>query len=248
MLKPSTFLAILLLASCASDLSDERYAHITDPKARAIIQSSIADAGGLDRWEAIKQLSYTKDYQLLLESGAVETDYRQTHHYEWLPLKIDIQSVENGAVIHTHLEGGQYSRTQQGQATDVSQEALARSVNSAVYVVSLPFKLLDPQARIEYLGPDSLNGELLEVLAVSYPPDTATTSTEIWKYYFAPTNKRIVANWVRSNDHYSLIENQSYVRVKGILFNQKRQSFRVDSLGRKLYLRADYWYDNYQFE
>lgn len=229
----------------------DRYAHIEDAKARAIIQASIAHAGGLEKWESIKKLNYTKDFSLLLESGEMEKAYHQLHDYSWYPLKIDIKSTENGALIHTVFENGTYARTQDGKAVDISQEALVKSVNTSTYVVSLPFKLLDPGPEIIYEGETTLSdGQTVDVLKVSYNADeNANHSTsDVWKYYFDKEDAKIVANWVKSIDHFSLIENLSYERAGGILFNKDRKSYRVDSLGNKLFLRAEYSYGDYVVE
>lgn len=149
------------------------------------------------------------------------------------------------------MENGKYFRTVDDTSVNIPQEAIAKAVNTATYVVSMPFKLLDPGAVIRYLGEDKLaDGRPVDVIEVAYNTDQHEnhSTSDVWRYYFDRPDRKIVANWVDAGDHYSLVENLTYERVGGILFNKKRQSFRVDSLGNKLYLRADYAYGNYQVE
>jgi len=48
---------------------------------------------------------------------------------------------------------------------DTTQEALEKAVNTSLYVVSMPFKLLDPGAEIQYLGEETLaGGQALDVI------------------------------------------------------------------------------------
>lgn len=244
---------IFLAQSCTpkteSDVTQvDRYLQIKDEKAREIIRASIEHAGGLERWEKRKRLSYTKDYSLLLESGETEKTYEQIHNYQYDPLMIDIQSKENGQLIHTIFKDGMYQRTVDGVPEDISQELLAKAVNTSTYVIGMPFKLLDPGAQIVYDGETTMDdGRIVDVLRISYDADIHDnhSTTDTWKYYFDKEDRKIVANWVKTSDHYSLVENVSYTRAGGILFNKVRKSYRVDSLGQRLWLRADYVYDNY---
>jgi hypothetical protein len=242
---------VILLACETPREQVDPYAQIQDEKARAIIQTSIEHAGGIARWQNLKRLSYTKDFQLFLESGEVEKTYEQVHDYQYDPLIIDIQSVENGQTIHTRLEEGIYTRTIDGTPADASQDVLEKAINTSTYVIGMPFKLLDPGAKIRYEGEATMHdGRTVDVIRVDYNAEAYDnhSTTDTWKYYFDKTDRKIVANWVKTSDHYSLVENISFVRADGILFNRQRKSYRVDSLGNRLWLRASYLYDNYQLD
>ena len=244
------FLAILY--ACQTSQNTEKttdfFKHIHDPKVKEIIQKAIAHAGGMEAWQSIEELSYTKDFSLLLESGEVEKEYKQKHHYQYHPLKIDIQSMEDGQLVHTKLEKGQYSRIIDGQAIDVSEEALSKAINSSTYVIGIPFKLLDAGAEIDFEGQSSLpDGQMANILSVSYNAEKHAnhSSTDIWKYYFHPKTGAVLANWVQTGDHANIIENLDFERAGGVLFHKHRKSYRLDSLGNKDYLRAEYFYGNY---
>ncbi|HKK77174.1 MAG TPA: hypothetical protein VJ953_18990 [Saprospiraceae bacterium] len=244
------FVALILcfFFGCSQKETPDPFIQIQDEKARAIIRASIEHAGGMERWKKIKRLRYTKDFQLLLASGETEKTYEQMHDYQYDPLLIDIRSVENGQEIHTQLKDDVYTRTINGDPAEATQEALAKAVNTSTYVVSMPFKLLDPGAQITYEGETSMHdGRVVDVIRVDYNAQQHDnhSTTDTWKYYFDKEDRKIVANWVKTSDHYSLVENVSFVQAGGILFNRERKSYRVDSLGNRLWLRADYIYDNY---
>lgn len=246
-------LLILLIAGlvigCSSQESPDPYAQITDEKAREIVQASIQHAGGMERWQQVKRLSYTKNFQLLQESGAVEKTFEQVHDYQYDPLIINIRSQENGQEIHTRLQDGQYSRTINGETAGITQAALAKAINTSTYVVGMPFKLLDPGTKLYYEGETTLHdGRPVDVIRVEYDAEAYGnhSTTDTWKYFFDKTDRKILANWVKTSDHYSLVENISFVRAGGLLFNRERKSYRVDSLGNRLWLRADYLYDHYE--
>lgn len=243
---------ILLLAifSCTTNTQEkiDRFAHIEDDKARAIIKASVENAGGIDLWESIKTLKYTKDFSLLEADGSVEKSFSQVHDYSYDPTVIDIKSTENGSLIHTTLTDGKYDRTKDGEKVDVSTEALTKAVNTSTYVVGMPFKLLDPGAAIKYDGELTFNDAKVDVIEVSYNPakNKNHSTADVWKYYFDKDDVKIVGNWVDAGDHSNVIENLTFERVGGILWNKKRKSWRLDSLGVKQYVRADYSYDNYE--
>lgn len=253
-MKYLSFITGLLILACNNpepQNQQDPYAHIEDTQVRTILQAAIEYAGGLERWESIKRLAYTKDFHLLDASGEIERSYRQIHDYRYGPLHLNILSIENGDTIHTVLENGRYARTVNDTMVNLEQSTLEQSVNTSTYVVSMPFKLLDSGPVLKYLGADTLgNGQIVDIIELNYNADAHDnlSSSDIWRYYFDRPDRKIVANWVKTSDHFSLVENLSYARVGGILFNKERKSYRVDSLGNKLYLRAEYWYDNYQVE
>lgn len=227
----------------------DRYAHISDPNAKEIIEASITHAGGIDKWESIKQLNYTKNFSLLLPDGEVERSFAQVHEYKYDPMDLLIKSKENDDMIATQLKEGKYSRLKNGEPTDASKEALVKAMNTSTYVIGMPFKLLDPGVEISYDGELLLeNNNLVDVVQVSYDPkkNKNHSTADVWKYYFDKGDRKIVGNWVQTGDHANLIENLTYERVGGILFNKKRKSWRLDSLGKKSHVRADYTYDNYE--
>lgn len=244
------FFITICIACKAVPETVDRFAHIKDEKARAIIKASITHAGGIEKWESIRSLKYTKDFALLGSEGEIEKSFKQVHNYSYTigDPTIYINSEENGDLIYTEYVNGKYHRTINGNPMDIDANQLKKAVNTSTYVIGMPFKLLDAGASINYEGELTMeNGTLVDVIRVSYDPvkhDNHSTA-DVWKYYFDKTDHKIVGNWVQSSDHANIVENLTFERVGGILFNKHRKSYRLDSLGAKEYLRADYAYDNY---
>lgn len=253
------FLLISLLLVCAGcsptaateveTAAEDVYQHIEDEKARALIKASVEFAGGLERWNALKTMSYTKFFSLLDAEGEVEKVFDQLHQYQLDEGLIHIRSVENGDTIITQQQQGEYTRTINGALQSIEDTKLIKAINTSLYVIGIPFKLLDPGAQISYLGQDTLaGGSVAEVIEVRYDAAAHTnhSTSDVWRYYFSTDEPTIVANWVDAGDHFSLIENLSFQRVGGLLWHGQRRSYRVDSAGNRLYLRAEYTYDNYE--
>lgn len=247
-----------LLNACAMEspkntknMAKDHFAHIEDEMAKEIIKRSIAFSGGLDQWKAIKSLRYTKNFELFGPDQSVEKSYNQIHSYQYNPTIINIFSIENQDTVITKLENNTYTRTINGGLTTTNQESLEKAINTSTYVVGIPFKLIDPGVQIQYLGKDTIfNDQIADVIEFTYNADENSnhSTSDTWRYYFDQENAKVIANWVQSSDHANIIENWSFTRVNGILFNQRRKSYRLDSIGNKTHLRADYLYENYELE
>ncbi len=211
---------------------------------------ALTAAGGLPAWESWNDLRFDKTYTLYHEDGREEQTVTERHHYRRQPPLVVIRSRENDELTITRWSEGQYEVTFQGKERSVDSAALTRSINAARYAVSMPFGLADPATTIKGSGADTLpDGSVVDVLSVSYPSSgPGRTSSEPWRYGISRTTKRIAAAWVTSSDHANLITNDTYVTASGLLFNGRRTSYRVDSMGRILYRRASYVYRNYQVD
>lgn len=218
---------------------------ISIDSADLVVQAAIDHAGGLSTWEAKKRLQFSKTYTLLLESGEVEKEAREIHDYQYHPYKISIHAQENELDFVTTFENGHYRRYRDSMEWNISEKTLEKAINSATYVIGVPFNLLDEGTDLAYEGLQKMpNDQMAEVVRVSY----GAASADVWHYYFQPESRRLLAYSVVTEDHTSFVENLSYERVGGILFTKKRKSWRMDSLGNLQYLRAEYHYDNFQIE
>ncbi len=251
-MKYLSLLLISLFFACTTptppNTSIDRYAHIQDKKARTIVQSAIDFAGGIEQWESVKHLRYSKQFDLLLESGDIQKSYNQLHDYTYQPTKINIFSIENGDSIRTIFEDAKYQRSKNDRLLDTSQKSLAKSVNSSTYVLGMPFKLLDAGARISYEGEADFKEKKATVLLVNYDAEKHKnhSSSETWKFYFDQKTAEWLGYWVQSSDHFNTVENISFEQAGDLLWIKERKSYRADSLGNRLYLRADYSYGNYE--
>lgn len=230
---------------------EDPYAHITDDSARLIIRAAVEEAGGLERWRSISRLQYDKDFALLNSDGSVEKTYRQRHDYDYDAPLISIESIENGDTLLTTRSDKEIKRRINGEAAEVTATALVKSLNTSLYVVGIPFKLLDPGVALRYLGLDTLfDGRVGQVIEARYDAEANDnhSTSDVWRYYFGIDRPMVLANWVDAGDHYSLIDNETFVVAGDISWPEKRKSYRIDSTGSVLYLRADYQYDNYIVE
>jgi hypothetical protein len=57
---------------------------------------------------------------------------------------------------------------------------------------------------------------------------------------------KVVANELHAKDHKSLIENVSYDESTGLIFERERKSYRIDESGKKVFLRAEYLYSDFE--
>ncbi|NRB47683.1 MAG: hypothetical protein HRU41_08405 [Saprospiraceae bacterium] len=255
------FLCLALLTlSCTSETPatenstpQDPLAHITDGEVKRVLTAAMDKAGGLDRWNKLASLQFTKDYSLLLESGEVENAAFQQHLYTFgTNPTVDIRWEKEGKTNAIHFKEGQYQKLlNDAPDTSMAQQSVINTVLSATFVVSIPFKLLDEGVQLSYSGLDTLaNGKVVEVLQASYDPEEhAEHSTpDIWKHYYDAEDFTFLAYMVQHADHYSYVENQSFHEVEGFLLPKTRKSYRVDEDRNLLYLRADYAYDDYSLE
>jgi hypothetical protein len=115
-------------------------------------------------------------------------------------------------------------------------------------VLTKPFDLLGQGKNLEYQGITKLaDGREVETVRV-IDGDPNDPSVDIWWYFFDRESFRIIGYRVKTSDHFSMVYNQEWDNSTGILFPKKRESYRVDSLGNHLYLRAKYDFRNYSKE
>ncbi|MEM9341404.1 MAG: DUF6503 family protein, partial [Bacteroidota bacterium] len=122
------------------------------------------------------------------------------------------------------------------------------SAFSALYVLGMPFKLKDPGTILSYEGKKEINGKTVDVINASYSPkehDNHSTS-DLWWYYFDELNGAFLGCMVYHPPTYALIENIAFHEIEGMMFQKRRKSYRCDSLGNKQFLRAEFWYDDFE--
>ena len=253
----------LLLFSCANPTEGPQqaspeppkdpYAHIQDTAVRDLLQKSIESMGGLEAWSELSVLTFQKYFALYREDGSTEQAVIQQHSYRFQPNPV-IRITWGGAdgekaVVY---EGGDIYKTVEGKKdTTASMASLENTIFSSTFVMALPYNMLDPGAELSYLGKDTLDTEqVVEVLQAVYNPDVHEnhTTPDTWNLYFDSSSYKLVAYQVQHADHYSYVINLSDTLVDGFTFVQDRESYRVDSLRNRLYLRAKYAYSEYRVE
>ncbi|RMG29648.1 MAG: hypothetical protein D6730_03545 [Bacteroidetes bacterium] len=235
----------------AAPPEEDSLSHIADTAARRLLHTALEAMGGLENWRKMRQLRFYKEYTLLLENGEIESQAQQWHTYTFLPEeRIEISWEQQGAPHRILYQQGVPTKYVNGQPDSTANaSSLKNTVLSSVFVVSLPFKLLDQGTNLSYLGFDTLaNGQAVEVLQASYNPQqhAAHSSPDTWQLYFDKEAHYLTAYLVQHADHYSYVENLRDTLVQGFRFPLERKSFRADSLRNLLYLRATYRYANYE--
>ena len=245
-------LTLCLFVSCATPQKiTNPYAHLTDQKVVTTLKKSFATLGGLENWQNKKELHYQKHSKLIFESGEIESETLQNHDYYYdknPSIQISwkdktnkphlIKSIDGNAVKHVD---GQVDKT-------ANTSALNTSVTVALFVIDVPFKMMDKGVILSHEGIDVLeDGQKVEVIKAVYNADKNThhTKSDTWWYYFDVKDGRMVAYFIKHDGRYSYIKNLAYTKVDGFLLPTKRGSYRVDEHRKILFTRAEYEYDNW---
>jgi hypothetical protein len=216
-----------------------------EKQARALLKKSIAAHGGADSWEAIQGLKFHKWTRLLNEDGSVESEMDQWHEFRFQPYFEGKITWTKDSITHVSIWDGSTMSYFLG-GNEVKNEGFLASkkkdFDAAFYAVAQPWKLLDEGAKLSYEGQKMIeNGKFVEVIRVDYGQDADT-----WWYYFDLENSEMIGNEVQLKDHRSLVYNLSFEEVEGFKLHGKRESWRVNEKGEKLFLRAEYRYSDYQ--
>ena len=246
----SMLLLSILAYSCTSSTSKNEEAGQTsnDNEAAEVIDRAISWAGSMTKWETLQTINYTKRSRLLLENQDVEYDITQAHAYSLQPsLRMDIQwDTDNGRnqLLYTDTLSVRYLNVSIiDRGTKVEESAF-----SAFYVLGMPFKLKDPGVTLVYEGTKDFNGKTADIIRATYSPgefDNHSTSDQWW-YYFDQTDGAFLGCMVYHPPTYALIENIAFHDVEGMKFQKRRMSYRCDSLGNKQFLRAEFWYEDFE--
>lgn len=220
-----------------------------EDQARTLIQQAIKAHGGQERWEELMEFQFDKKSTLFLEDGTVESSQEQLIQFKLQPYFEAKMSWEKDSIHHRISFDGLKTRYSMG-ANEIQNEgflaAKKKEIDAAFYVMDKPFALLQGNKYLRYQGlvtlPDQRELECIEV--VDGDPEDPTIDR--WWYYFHPESHELVAYKVKTKDHYSLIYTLEMDRSLKVAFPMKRESFRIDSTGNILYLRATYEFKNYQ--
>ena len=223
----------LLLFSCSK--SDEE-------KGKAIVTNSVKAHGGMKAYDKLNSVSFIKRTKLYREDGSLESDVTQKQSFQLKPnFLTEIEWTKDSNTHKIFYNGIKAIKMINGQVVSDSAEILKaeNAAKAASYVFFQPFKLLKDETILIYDGKTDLNDTTdVSIVKVKYKN---STSTDRWKYYFN-SDGVLVANSVQLTDHNSLILNLEYQKINGLIFNRTRESYRVDSLLNKYYLRAEYNY------
>ncbi|GAB3218422.1 hypothetical protein J0A67_02710 [Algoriphagus aestuariicola] len=216
-----------------------------EKKAKELIERSIEAHGGSEAWEKISILKFRKKTRLYNEDGTVESELDQEMEFRLKPRLEGKITWEKDSIKHVLSWDGVQMRYFMGENEVKNPAFLAskkKDFDAAYYTISQPWGLLGDGATLTYEGQKTLeNGKTVESVRVDYGSDT-----DLWFYYFDPNSVVMVGNEVHAKDHRSLIYDLSLVEHDGLKFHGQRDSWRIDERGKRLFLRAEYVYSDYE--
>jgi len=228
----------LLYTNCKSDKN----------RAHTILQKSIKSHGGMELWKKMKSINYLKKTTLYTDSGLVEQKISQKIIHQWKPNFTKITWMNQGKLYQAQKSNKEL-RYFEGNALQSDPSVLKqinKNLDASLYVFWQPFKLLDPAAKLEYVGLKKLLDTLaVHAIKVYYTEDK---KGDVWTYFFDEKSYRLRATQVDHEKRSSLIINEEVEDQTGLFLNKKRKSYFLDSLGKINYLRAAYTYQINSFE
>lgn len=214
--------------------------------AKQIVERAVKTHGGINNWNTIQQLSFDKKITLFNEDASIESDIEQFQVFKFKPQlfgKVEWEQNDNDIVII--YDNGKIEK-HVNDTLITNKEELEKAKNSffaSQYVISQPFNLLNDNITLTNTGVETVNNSEAYAIKIGYPNDTKVS--DVWIYYIDTKTFKVIANKVIRQDHTSLVENLTFITKYFLTFNGHRKSYRLNASGEKTYLRAEYFYSNY---
>ena len=221
----------------------------TELTANQILKKSLKAHGGLELWQKIDTLSFTKRTILYNQDGVKEKEIIQHQSfYGGIPLhgKISSLGTEKSSISVINGVYVKSIRDSLVPITDDEIKAINNSFKSAYYVISQPFNLKESNALLFYKKDTILDGEKTFVVDVSYREDENTRTPDQWTYFFNAKTFLVVAAKVFHSPTISFIKNTKFNTKTPFVFNSERVSVFMNNDGTEDYTRAAYFYSNYK--
>jgi len=217
----------------------------TDREAASLIEKSLAAHEKGTKWEDISQIQFRKQTRLYFENGEIESESDQILEFRLKPYFEGKMTWNKDSILHVGIWDGSKMRYQMGENSIQNPDFLKSKKNeldAAFFTVAQPWKLLGEGINKSYEGQKVLeNGETVEVIAVDYGE-----GSDLWWYYFNPETSLLAATEIQLASHRSLVYTLTHELAQGLVLHGKRESYRVEESGEKMYLRADYTYSDYK--
>ena len=223
------------------------FEQIKDLNAKSVLKKAINNAGGFNTWRRIKNLSYTKHGILYFANGSIETDNVQQHRYKFYPqFSAEISWEENDI---NHRISYNTEVAQQFENGKLTEKDPTQTVMSSLYVLGMPFKLLDAGTVLTTLESVVLrSGQQAKAIKANYNPkkNSNHSTTEEWIYYFDKNNAEFLGSLVFHPPTYAYIENLKFTDHLPIKLPLHRKSYRTNKNREIEYLRAEFHYSDYK--
>lgn len=250
-------LLLSLLAACTQTKQEtpaappkvDPYAHISDGKIKEILKAAIDVSGTIDVWRDLKEIRYQKHSVLYLSDGSEESNVIQQHVYRMSPeFEADITWEVDDDRHYLQYTSQAAKKFVNDTLQEANEESLRQSVMSAIYVLGMPFKLLDEGVMLTYEGITDFEGFQAHAIEARYSSDENKnhSTDDLWWYYFDVQNSSFLGAMVYHAPTYAMIRNLEFDQSTPIKFHKHRKSYRTDSSRNIEYLRAQFWYDKYE--
>lgn len=214
-----------------------------------ILSKSLEAHGGLEIWQKVDTLSFTKKTILYNREGLKEKEITQNQSFyggNFINGKITSIGTDKSSIS---IIGDVYTKRVGDSLISISNnemKSITNTFKSAYYVISQPFNLRESGALLSYKKDTILNGEKIFVVDVSYKEDKNTNTPDQWTYFINAKSYLIVAAKVFHSPTVSFIENINFNKETPFVFNAERESVFLNKDGSRDYLRASYLYSNYK--
>ncbi len=237
----SAFIFLFIsLASCKENKTGETSSRLPvtmDDSSRAIIDRAIAYAGGYEKWEQKKTISFDKKSISYDSTGKMLREIDQHFDYVVRPRFKAKATYKLGDTSITLLHDGEkarklYDGKVSGEQSDI--DGAWNSLYGSEYVMCMPYKLKDPGINAIYIGQVTLSdGAPAQVIKASYIKGAGSNPGHVWYYYFEPGTGKLLANSFNGKDNY-----WDYTRYKqldttgGLLMPAIRVGYTADTLNK----------------
>ena len=217
--------------------------------AKQLLSKSIDAHGGLEFWQKVDTLSFTKKTILYNRKGLKEKEITQHQSFyggNFINGNITTIGTDKSSIS---IIGDVYSKRIGDALISISNnemKSITNAFKSAYYVISQPFNLMESGALLSYKKDTILNDEKTFVVDVSYKEDQNTNTPDQWTYFINAKTYLIVAAKVFHSPTVSFIQNINFNKETPFVFNAERESVFLNKDGSKDYLRASYFYSNYK--
>ena len=217
--------------------------------AKQLLSKSIDAHGGLEFWQKVDTLSFTKKTILYNRKGLKEKEITQHQSFyggNFINGNITTIGTDKSSIS---IIGNVYTKRVGDALISISNnemKSITNAFKSAYYVISQPFNLMESGALLSYKKDTILNDEKTFVVDVSYKEDQNTNTPDQWTYFINANTYLIVAAKVFHSPTVSFIQNINFNKETPFVFNAERESVFLNKDGSKDYLRASYFYSNYK--
>jgi hypothetical protein len=217
--------------------------------AKQLLSKSIDAHGGLEFWQKVDTLSFTKKTILYNRKGLKEKEITQHQSFyggNFINGKITTIGTDKSSIS---IIGNVYTKRVGDALISISNnemKSITNAFKSAYYVISQPFNLMESGALLSYKKDTILNDEKTFVVDVSYKEDQNTNTPDQWTYFINANTYLIVAAKVFHSPTVSFIQNINFNKETPFVFNAERESVFLNKDGSIDYLRASYFYSNYK--